>query len=97
MELKIKYFGMTCSVFWGLAVFTTTWWLIARGLYLNEMTFLGAIYPYYSVSPLGSLIGLVYGLADGFFAGVIFAWFYNLLVKKGKNRSEEKGENHEQR
>jgi hypothetical protein len=95
MELKIKYFGITCGVLCGLIIFTSTWWLIARGLFINETTFLGHFYPYYTVSPLGSIIGLAYGAADGFFLGVIFAWFYNTLVMHSKTKGQQKGDKHE--
>jgi hypothetical protein len=95
MKLKIKYFGITCGALWGLIIFTSTWWLIARGLFVNETTFLGYFYPYYTISPLGSIIGLAYGIADGFFLGVVFAWFYNMLVKRSKINQGHKGDNHE--
>jgi hypothetical protein len=34
------------------------------------------------MSPLGSVIGLLWGLVDGFIGGLVFAWLYNLLVPK---------------
>jgi len=34
------------------------------------------------MSPLGSLIGLVWGFVDGLIGGAIFAWLYNLLAAR---------------
>ncbi len=78
--LKIKAFAMTSGLIWGVIVFITTWWLIAQQKMIGEPTFIGYIYPYYTVSPLGSIIGLVYGLVDGFVLGLLFAWLYNRLA-----------------
>ena len=36
----------------------------------------------YSISPMGSVIGLLWALADGFVGGAIFAWLYNRITGK---------------
>jgi hypothetical protein len=36
----------------------------------------------FSFTPLGSVIGAVWGFVDWGIAGVIFAWLYNWLSKK---------------
>lgn len=41
---------------------------------------LGHVYRGFNISPLGSVIGLVWGLCDGFIGGLILAVIYNLLV-----------------
>jgi len=64
---------------WGLALFVTTWWIIAFDGASGEPTFLGRIYRGYTVTPLGSIVGLVWGLVDGFFCGAIFGWAYNFV------------------
>ena len=39
------------------------------------------LYPGYSTSPLGLLIGAVWAFVDGFTAGAVFALLYNRLVR----------------
>ena len=51
----------------------------------GEVTIVGKIYRGFSITPLGSLIGLVYALADGFVGGLIFAWLYNIIKGKWGN------------
>jgi len=38
---------------------------------------LGRIYRGYSLSPIGSVVGLVWAFFDGLVGGAIFAWLYN--------------------
>ena len=79
MKLNIKAFALTCGLVWGLGVFCLTWWIIAFDGSTGEATFLGSIYRGFNISPMGSVIGLVWALADGAIGGAIFAWFYNLI------------------
>lgn len=84
MKLSIKAFSLTCGILWGLALFILTWWLIILdwpGM-AGDKTIIGLVYLGYTVSPLGSLIGLVWAFVDGLICGAIFAWLYNLLVPK---------------
>ena len=81
MRLSIKAMAFAGAIFWGGAVFLTTWWLIVLGQGGSEF-FLCRVYPGYCVSPLGSLIGLVWGFVDGLIMGLVFAWLYNLFLPK---------------
>ncbi len=82
MKLNIKAFAITFSLICGLGVFSLTWWIMILNGIAEEKTFLSLIYPGYEISPVGSIIGLLWGLGDGFFGGWIFAWLYNRLVDK---------------
>jgi len=82
MKLNVKAFGLTCGLVWGLGLFALTWWIIAFDGATAEVTFIGRIYRGYAITPLGSVVGLVWGLADGLIGGVIFAWLYNLLADR---------------
>lgn len=79
MKLNAKAFALTCGSIWGLAIFLLTWWIIAFEGSTGEITLIGRIYRGYSISPAGSLIGLVYAFVDGLLFGAIFAWLYNLV------------------
>ena len=77
MKLDVKAFAITCALIWGLGLFALTWWIIAFDGATGEVTLIGRLYRGYSISPAGSLIGLVWALLDGLVGGAIFAWVYN--------------------
>jgi len=82
MKLNVKAFALACGLLWGAGLFLLTWWIIAfeGSAAAAGPTFLGRVYRGYSVSPLGSVIGLLYALVDGLIGGVVFAWLYNRFV-----------------
>jgi len=82
MRLDIKAFALTFALFWGIALFAVTWWIMAFEGASGDVTLVGRVYLGYSISPLGSLAGLVWGLVDGFIGGAIFAWLYNTLADR---------------
>jgi hypothetical protein len=88
MRLDIKTFALTCALFWGFGLFAITWWIMAFEGATGDVTFLGRVYLGYSISPMGSLVGLVWALADGLIAGAIFAWLYNTLARRVAAGSE---------
>jgi len=85
MKLNVKAFALTCGLVWGLGILVLTWWIIAFEGAARDVTFLGRVYRGYNISPLGSVIGLVWALADGAIGGAIFAWLYNLIVSRCSN------------
>ena len=80
MKLNIKALALSSGLMCGLLFFVSAWWLMARG-YSNQETLLSMIYPYFTISPLGSLLGLIYGFIDGVIIGALFAWVYNYLTQ----------------
>jgi hypothetical protein len=82
MRLNIKAFALACGLIWGFGLFALTWWIIAFEGATGDVTIIGRLYRGYSVSPVGSLIGLLWAFADGLVGGLIFAWLYNLLADK---------------
>ncbi len=80
MKLNVKAFALTFSIFWGIALFLMTWWIILFEGVTYETTLIGQVYYGYNISPMGSVIGLIWGLVDGLIAGAIFAWLYNFIV-----------------
>jgi hypothetical protein len=82
MKLNIRAFGLTCGLVWGFGVFALTWWIIAFDGATGQVPFLGHLYRGYSISPIGSFIGLVWALGDGFVGGAVFAWLYNVLLPR---------------
>ena len=82
MKLNIKAFSLTFGLVWGFGLFFLTWWIIAFDGATGESTFIGQVYRGYNISPIGSLIGLIWAFADGAIGGAIFAWLYNALVDR---------------
>ena len=88
MKLNVKAFALACGLLWGIGLFLITWWIIAFDGSTNEPTLIGRIYRGYNISPLGSLIGLVWALPDGAIGGAILAWLYNLIAKPSVQTDE---------
>jgi hypothetical protein len=82
MRLNVLAFGIACGLVWGLGLFCLTWWIIAFDGASGERTLIGLIYRGYTVSPVGSVIGLLWALPDGFAGGVVLAWLYNRLARR---------------
>lgn len=82
MRLNIRAFGATCALWWGFGLFILTWWVIWTGGAGGGPSLLERVYIGYAITPAGSVIGLAWGLVDGFVGGIIFAWLYNLLGAK---------------
>ncbi|HUJ77285.1 MAG TPA: bacteriophage holin [bacterium] len=81
MKLHALKFGLAAGIFWGVCLFLFTWVASLSGYgtpWLQAVVV--PIYPGYTVSPLGSVLGLVYGFLDGIIGCSIFAWLYNRLV-----------------
>ena len=85
MKLNVKAFAITCAIVWGAGLFLLTWWLLALEGNSCAATFIGRVYRGYEISPVGSLIGLVWAFIDGLIGGAVFAWLYNLIVEKTTN------------
>jgi hypothetical protein len=79
MKLNVKSCALACGLVWGTALFLLTWWIIFFDGVTGEVTLLGRLYRGYTISPAGSVIGLIWGLIDGLIGGAIFAWLYNLI------------------
>jgi hypothetical protein len=80
MRLNVKALGLTCAILWGLGIFVLTWWIIAFEGTSTQPNLLSQGYRGYTMTPIGSIIGLVWGFFDGLVGGVLFAWFYNKLA-----------------
>ena len=81
MKLNVSAFALACGILWGLGLFALTWWIIAFDGSTHEITLIGRVYRGYDISPLGSLVGLVWGFFDALIGGAIFAWLYNRLSR----------------
>jgi hypothetical protein len=82
MKLNVKALALSAGLIWGFGLFFMTWWIIIFDGATGEITLIGQLYRGYCISPIGSVIGLVWAFVDGLVGGAIFAWLYNLLFAK---------------
>jgi len=82
MKLDMRAFAITCALVWGFGLFIGTWWVIAFDGTSSDPTLIGKIYRGYTLTPLGSVIGLIWAFFDGLIGGAIFACLYNLFHKR---------------
>lgn len=71
-------FGAAVGTVSGAALFLATLLLVAKGI--KPLQLLNQYFPGYSVSLLGSIIGLLYGSAFGFISGWLFAFLRNAML-----------------
>jgi hypothetical protein len=89
MKLNIRSFALTCAIVWGLGLFFLTWWLMAFDGPTGQATLIGRIYRGYTISAIGSVVGLVYAFFDGLIGGAIFAWLYNRMAGSADGRRDQ--------
>ena len=80
--MSIRAAGFTAGIFGAAAMFLLAWWLMLTGNAEGPVTLFERIYIGYSFTPMGSIIGAIWGFVDWGIAGVLFAWLYNLINKK---------------
>ena len=80
--MSIRSLSLTAGIFGACTMFILPWWLILTGNAEGPVTLFERIYYGYSFTPIGSVIGAVWGFVDWGIAGAIFAWLYNLINKK---------------
>lgn len=82
MKLNVSAFALAFGIWWGVGIFLMTWWLLMTGDTSAVPMGLDQFYLGYSVTPLGSVVGLAYGFVCGAICGAILAWLYNALVDR---------------
>lgn len=86
LKLNVLAMGISFAIFLSLALFLTAWWIMLFDGATGEPGPLASFYRGYTISPMGSVIGLAWGLGDGFIDGVVFAWLYNFAVERLTSR-----------
>jgi hypothetical protein len=85
-KIDPRAFGLTTGILWGVGLFSLTWWIIAFEGSSKEPTAIGRLYRGYTVSPRGSVVGLVWAFFDALIGGACFAWLYNKLAGSRKSQ-----------
>ena len=82
MRLNLKALALSCGILWALCLFLVTLISLGTGYADAFLGVVASVYPGYSVSALGLILGLIYAFVDGAIAALIFGWVYNLFVGK---------------
>ncbi len=77
--MSIRAFALTTGIFGAATMFFLSWWLILIGNAEGPATLFERVYIGYSFTPMGSVIGALWGFVDFGIAGAIFAWLYNKI------------------
>ena len=77
--MNVKAFAVAAGIVWGFLLFVFTSVEAARGGG-HTLELLSFWFPGYSITYLGSVVGLVYGIVSGALIGAAFCWLYNRLV-----------------
>ncbi len=83
-RLRAGIVAIVTAMVAGFALFSATLWLVIKGGpdVGQHLALLKAYYPGYSVSWVGSLVGLAYGALTGAAFGWCVAWLYNVLASR---------------
>lgn len=86
MKLHTMAFALTAGILWAIGVFLFTWWMIllGDGAIGERVPIFSDMYLMYRITPMGSIVGMLWGFLDGAIGGLVFAWMYNFLVMKMK-------------
>jgi len=83
MRLSLKAITLSASILWGLAMLFVGLVHMADPAYGGEfLRMMSSVYPGADTAPtLGRvLLGTLYGLLDGAFAGYVFGWLYRAFA-----------------
>jgi len=79
--MSIRAIALTAGLFGAATMFLIAWWLILIGNSDGPPTLLERMYIGYSFTPLGSVIGAIWGFIDFAIGGAIAAWLYQKIKK----------------
>lgn len=80
MMLSPKSLGLAGGILKGLGVFVFTLIAAHTGYAHNLFSMMTEMWPGYTVSTAGSVVGLIYGFISGFVWLALLAWLYNRFV-----------------
>lgn len=79
--INIRAFALTCGIFWAASLILIAVLTMKTGLGLSFVDMAAEVYLGYGPTPVGVVIGAVWGFLDGLVCGAIFAWLYNKLAR----------------
>jgi hypothetical protein len=82
LRLSGNILGLVLGILFSLMIFVGTNWLVFKGgsVVGPHLSLLSHYFIGYSVTFVGSLVGVVYAFLFGYLSGVIIGWIYNGVV-----------------
>ena len=89
LTLSGHVLGFVLGILFSLVIFTATNWLVIKGgsVVGPHLSLLGQYFIGYSVTFVGSLVGVLYAFVFGYISGLIIAWIYNQIVGRTAGKS----------
>ena len=82
MKLDVKAFGLSLGILWAFALVLMGIMAMVVPSYAGDMVHaLGTKYLGYEATPIGIVVGAVWGFFDMGIFGALIAWLYNKLSK----------------
>jgi len=81
MKWDTKRFALTGGIIWAIILFFTTLASVYSGYGRAFLNGIASMYPGYSISVGGSIVGLIYGFLDVFIGVYVCAFLYKKLGK----------------
>jgi len=82
MKLNVAAFAVAGGILWGASVCVLTWLALWGYGNVDTASIAKSYYIGFTVTPVGSVIGAIYGFFDAGIACAIFALIYNKLTGK---------------
>lgn len=82
MKWETKRVAQTCGIVWGAMIFLMTLISVPTDYAHSFLSVIASIYPGYTITMAGSIVGLIYGFLDAFIGVYVTVWVYNQLGKK---------------
>ena len=79
-KLSVIGFAIAGGIYWGISM-VFAGWTSTFGWGNAFVSTMNSIYIGYEPSFIGGIIGGIWGFADGFIAGALLAFFYNMFKK----------------
>ena len=79
LKLSKVGFGLALGITWGLAILLTGLIASRSGWGNAFVDVMGSVYIGFDATPVGSVIGGLFGFLDAFIAGFVIAWLYNVF------------------
>jgi hypothetical protein len=77
--LNATKLGIAGGIVWGVSMLIFTLLSFYTGYAQPFLVLMASVYPGYTISLWGSIIGLIYGFIDAFIGFFLLAWIYNKL------------------
>ncbi len=81
MKKNVRRVALTGGAVWALLMGVTTLLSVYTGYATDFLNVMASIYPGYSISLPGVVVGLVYGFFDVYVGVYIFTWVYGWFGK----------------